>query len=385
MNSATRSHSIRSNLGKAFMGFLPLLLGMLVLPVMGADSAAASTALSQRAEAKQYLTLAAPLNAAASKFVKQVDGWTNTITNARAETEAKPVIAAALTFDSGLKSDSWPKAARSDVKALRGADAPLVADLRALSSDNLHSPAGPLAKFERDENALGAAASAVRSDLGLDSTSATAPTNPAIASVMRGTADPKIPAMVPGKVAVLETSPPYSANGDTAVAVMVGNGTSGTVSHIVVAAPAVDATGKTVASGAGLGFTPENVAPGQVSFAFVDFGTTVPAGAKIVVTVTSYTTGVSPVDFDFQVTQAKSTPTQILGSMTNTSTTAISPEGGNGFCFDAKGALIGANTGVVGTKSLAPGAVQTFSLALIEPHCPTFLVGVWGIASSLTS
>jgi hypothetical protein len=117
----------------------------------------------------------------------------------------------------------------------------------------------------------------------------------------------------------------------------------------------------------------------------VDFGSTVPAGAKIEVTVTSYTTGVSPVDFDFQVTQAKSTPTQIVGSMTNSNSIPISPEDGNALCFDAKGALTGANAGIVGIKSLVPGAVESFSLGLFEPHCPTFLVGVWGIATSLTS
>src|SRR5271156_6588650 len=100
----------------------------------------------------------------ANRFVKQVEGWTNRITNAKAETEAKPLIAEALIFETALTNDTWPPAVRADVKSLRKADARLVNDLRALSSDKLHNASPILAKFTRDENALGASAATVRYD-----------------------------------------------------------------------------------------------------------------------------------------------------------------------------------------------------------------------------
>ncbi len=362
---------------------------------IGVAGTAGATTISDKAAAKQYLAIVAPVNAAGNKFVEQVAGWTTAITNAKAETEAKPVIAAALNFDTALGNDSWPPSARSDVKTLRKADASLVADLRALSSDKLHNSSSIVAKFERDEGALGAAAATVRYDLGLPSTSATTSANSAISSNMIGTADPKIPPMVPGKVAILETGRPYSKDGQSTVTVMVGNGTTGTISHLVVAGSAVDSAGKVVSTGESQGFSPWNVAPGQVSFGYVYFDSGVPSGAKLQLSLTTYNNGISPLAVDLKVTQAQSKsdgtdpmPNEVVGSVTNSGTTPVAVSGGEAliFCFDAKGDMTNESVGGIGTAGqsgsgtdLIPGASVKFSGGLYEPPCPTFLVGAWSL------
>jgi hypothetical protein len=59
-------------------------------------------------------------------------------------------------------------------------------------------------------------------------TAAANPTVGTVSSYMTGTAHPTIPALVPGKVAIIETGPASGTSGAT-VPVMVGNGTSGTI------------------------------------------------------------------------------------------------------------------------------------------------------------
>jgi hypothetical protein len=359
-----------------------VLCGCLSLSMFGV---AGATAISKKGAAKQYLALVAPVNAAAGKLIKQINGWTDSTTHAKAETDAKPVIAVALKFDNELTTDSWPASAKSDVKALNKAVAPLVADLRALKSDNLQNPS-VLTTFERGLNALGAAATAVRYDLGLPSTPATTPTSPAISSSMLGTADPKIPPLVPGKVAILESGPlvrtlVIGSEGAT-VTVMVGNGTSGPISHLVVSATAVASTGKTVGTGGTVGFTPTNVAPGHVSFSYVQFLDPVPAGAKIQLIVTSYNSGPTPTEVDVPVTQAQSTSGHIVGSITNNGTTPVYPQDPQAFCFDAKGAMRGVSTGgtfnLPASRELMPGASASFNIPVYEPPCPTILLGASG-------
>ena len=368
---------------------------------MAVVGVAGATGISEKAAAKQYLAISVPLNAAANKLVNLVGGWTNKITNAKAGNQAKPAIAAVLTFNRALASDAWPPSARSDVTALRKADAPLVADLRSLSSENLQNPSPILADFSRDESALGSAANVLRYDLGLPSTTATTPTNPALSGQMMGTADPKIPPIVPGKVAIVESASPFSKDNESTVSVMVANGTSSTISHLVVGGSAIDSTGTVVGTGESQGFSPWNVAPGQVSLGYVFFDSAIPAGARLQLSVTTYNSGVSPIAIDLKVTQAESKsdgigsgPDEIVGSITNGGTTAVSVPAVEAqvYCFNSKGALTGESEGGVDTGAdgnpagtvtdLMPGAAAKFSVGLIEPPCPTFLVGAWGLAPS---
>jgi hypothetical protein len=218
------------------------------------------------------------------------------------------------------------------------------------------------------------------------SPSTTAPSSPktaTVSSLMTGTAHPTLPPLVPGKVAILVTAPPVNNAASTTVPVMVGNGTSGYISHVDVSGPAVDSTGKIVGSGDSQGFNPTNVAPGQVSFGFVFFSSIVPTGSTFQFKVT-YDTGKSSTALDAQVTQANAGTDpqnpQVVGSVTNnTSVTIKSPISVGVYCFDSAGALIGQQGGFTdGNADLTQGAVASFSVGFYDTTCPTFLVGASG-------
>jgi hypothetical protein len=117
--------------------------------------------------AKQYQALANPANAATDKFAAQASKWNDSTTNAQFIAAAKPVIAAFNKFDTGLIDDRWPPAARSDVKSLVTSIAPVIGDLRSLSTVNALSAATWVNTFERDVNGVKASVAYVRHDLGL--------------------------------------------------------------------------------------------------------------------------------------------------------------------------------------------------------------------------
>jgi len=200
---------------------------------------------------------------------------------------------------------------------------------------------------------------------------------------MTGTAHPTLPALVPGKVAILVTAPAVVNYGSTTVPVMVGNGTSGYISDLNVSGPAVDSTGKIVGSGDSQHFTPHNVAPGEVSFGYVYFSSTVPAGSTFQFKVT-YDSGKSSTTLDTQVTQANAGTDpqnlQIVGSVTNNTTKTIkNPISVGAYCFDSAGALIEHSSGSAdGNADLTQGAVASFSISMYGTTCPTFLVGASG-------
>lgn len=213
-------------------------------------------------------------------------------------------------------------------------------------------------------------------------TKATAAANPTVGTVssyMTGTAHPTIPALVPGKVAIIETGPASGTVGAT-VPVMVWNGTSGTISNVEVAGPAVDSTGKIVGSGDSQGFEPSNLAPGQVAFGYAYFSSAVPAGATFQLKVT-YEEGASSTRQNVQVTQANagSDPNlpAVVGAVTNTGKVTLkSPIDVNVYCFDAGGGFVDATIGYTdGNADLPTGAVASYSVNTGLTACPTFLVG----------
>jgi len=210
-------------------------------------------------------------------------------------------------------------------------------------------------------------------------TTAPAPTTGTVSPLLTGTAHPTIPALVPGKVAIIMTGSVNGSVGST-VPVMVGNGTTGTISSIEVAGPAVDSTGKIVGSGDSQGFEPVNLRPGQVAFGFAYFSSSVPAGATFQFKVT-YRDGASSTHQNVQVTQANAGTDpnlpSVVGAVTNSGKVKVSsPIEANVYCFDAAGAYVEAVSGFTdGNADLTPGAVASFSVNLGATACPTFLVG----------
>jgi hypothetical protein len=141
-----------------------VLSGSMLLGMFGVAGAAA---ISQKAAARQYLTIVAPVNAAADKFNSQANEWSNSTTNAQAEADAKPLISAVLKLNSKLHNDRWPTSSRSAINALVSADAALIKALRSLSSVNQVNASSLISTFHRDQGDLGSAATMVRRDLGL--------------------------------------------------------------------------------------------------------------------------------------------------------------------------------------------------------------------------
>lgn len=211
-------------------------------------------------------------------------------------------------------------------------------------------------------------------------TTAAASTTGTVSPLLTGTAHPTIPKLVTGKVAIIETGSSSGHIEGTAIPVIVGNGTSGTISHIEVAGPAVDSTGKVVGSGDSQGFDPVNLAAGQVAFGFAYFSDTLPAGVTFQLKVT-YRDGASSTQLNVQVTQANAGTDpeypSVVGAVTNSGKVTVkSPIDANVYCFDASGTYIGAESGSTdGNADLTPGAVASYSVDLSNLACPTFLVG----------
>jgi hypothetical protein len=214
-------------------------------------------------------------------------------------------------------------------------------------------------------------------------TTASTPKVGMISSFMTGTAHPTIPPLDKGKVAILVTAPPETSGGSTTVPVMVGNGTSGYISRVEVSGPAVDPTGKVVGSGDSQGFVPVNVAPGEVSFGYAYFSSTVPAGATFQLKVT-YDEGKSSTDANVQVTQANAgtdpNSPSIVGTVTNSGgPTVKNPIKVEVFCFDTSGALVGESGSFTdGSADLTVGAVASYDVSMYSKACPTFLAGSTG-------
>jgi hypothetical protein len=148
-----------------------IVLSAFVVGMFGAAAAASDhfqlSATSEKAAARQYLSIVAPVNAAAAKFNSQANEWSDSTSDAEAEADAEPLISAVLKLNSKLKDDHWPKSSRSAIKILVRVDAALVKALRSLSSVNQTDLSSLFADFQRDQSNLGAAATIVRHDLGL--------------------------------------------------------------------------------------------------------------------------------------------------------------------------------------------------------------------------
>jgi len=148
-----------------------IMLSVFVVVGMFASAAAASDrqllAASKKADARQYLTIVAPVNVAAAKFNSQANEWSDSTSDAEAEADARPLITAVLKLNSKLKDDRWPKSSKSAIKTLVSVDTALVRALRSLSSVDQVDLSSLFSTFQRDQSDLGAAASLVRQDLGL--------------------------------------------------------------------------------------------------------------------------------------------------------------------------------------------------------------------------
>jgi hypothetical protein len=166
MHRITRNMPTRHRIGALALAST-LALGGVALASAGPAAAKAKAHHNAVAGGKQYLALIAAPNAAIATFVAKAGKWGNSTTNTQAEAAAKPVINALRTFNRSMVNDRWPAGARTDIKGVVTADAPVIGDLQSLATVNLLSASSWTATFERDASGLGAAVAFVRHDLGL--------------------------------------------------------------------------------------------------------------------------------------------------------------------------------------------------------------------------
>jgi hypothetical protein len=124
-----------------------------------------STAVTKAEAGKQYLTIAAPLNATAKQVFASIKDSDN---GQQVATKAKPLVAALNTANHQLitLASDYPTAS-SDLKALVKDDSALVADLTDVANVNGLSESSWAQQVSRDESQDAAAVNIVRSDLGL--------------------------------------------------------------------------------------------------------------------------------------------------------------------------------------------------------------------------
>jgi hypothetical protein len=127
----------------------------------------ASTVLSTSAAAQAYLAAVNPVNATLTVLANKAGAWTDQTTDAQAESDAQPAIAAMQGLQQKLLDTNWPTSAEQDVKTVVSDTASLSGDLQGLSSLNFLDESSWVSTFERDGTTLTTAANIVRRDLGL--------------------------------------------------------------------------------------------------------------------------------------------------------------------------------------------------------------------------
>jgi hypothetical protein len=109
-----------------------------------------------------------PINKALTLFSQQADGWTSSTSSATLSKDGAAATKALYAFRRDLTDQSWPANARSDIKTLDAALAPLIANISHLSSMTAADVTAASAKgVVRDAATVASAANQVRHDLGL--------------------------------------------------------------------------------------------------------------------------------------------------------------------------------------------------------------------------
>lgn len=126
-----------------------------------------TTVLRPAAAAQSYLASITRANSASDTFAREAAQWNNQTTDAQAEREALPVIAALQDLERRLLGTAWPAPTAHDAKTLASAVAPVVDDLRGLARLNLAAASNWEATFARDATNVKAADKVLRRDLGL--------------------------------------------------------------------------------------------------------------------------------------------------------------------------------------------------------------------------
>ena len=129
----------------------------------------AGTSVREGAAARQYLADTAPVDRVSAQFQAIATLWigNSSLTNARAESAAQPLVIALATLRQRLQFQKWPASVQRDVNALMVSFARLATDLRALAHDKLAQTSSWESPLLHDDIVTTAATDKVRHDLNL--------------------------------------------------------------------------------------------------------------------------------------------------------------------------------------------------------------------------
>jgi len=141
-------------------------------PAVGAQTVQIAAPLTEVQAAQDYLNAVAPVNVAEPQFYAQAETWSATTTDSEAQAAAMPLVDALTTVEERLLSiaDGYPPAAsqlRTDAQAVKT----LLDDLGELSRLQSIGIDAWAQRYDGDRGTLTADSNAVRSALGLASTS----------------------------------------------------------------------------------------------------------------------------------------------------------------------------------------------------------------------
>jgi hypothetical protein len=152
-----------------------LVAGMMVAAVIVGAGAVTTTGASPRPAgakspaAEQFLRDSTPVEKVSARFEVKAMSWLEdpSLTNAQAESAARPMITALELLRSELGAQTWPAGTKNDISVFATACGGLVADLQALSHDDMAKASSWEGPLLHDDLATTAAANKVRHDLGL--------------------------------------------------------------------------------------------------------------------------------------------------------------------------------------------------------------------------
>jgi hypothetical protein len=152
-----------------------LVTGMMAaVAVVGAGAAGTASASpkpvgAKSSAAEQFLRDSTPVEKASARFEAKAMSWFEdpSLTNAQAESAARPMVTALELFRRELVSQRWPAGTNHDISNFAAACGALVKDLRALSHDDMAKSSSWEGPLLHDDLVTTAAANKVRHDLGL--------------------------------------------------------------------------------------------------------------------------------------------------------------------------------------------------------------------------
>jgi hypothetical protein len=213
------------------------------------------------------------------------------------------------------------------------------------------------------------------------STGSVAPAAPDASPYVVGFGDLSVvslPAGDSGAVTIVAAGTAVDSGG--AVNMILRNNTSEAVGAIEVTGTARDGGGALVGSGSSQGFQPQVVAPGEVAYGYVYFGSDIPAGSTF-----DFSVDPQPVGDYFlpaTITEINNTGGQIVGAVTNdTGVEMGGPIGADVICFGSDGSIVDYVRSYVEQDSLPEGGKGSFSIDLYGDDCPTGLAAASGYGS----